>query len=50
MTEFRNDNADDDDLNFYDFLEIVSDKFDSITQQSREDSIEEYQNVLVGFS
>lgn len=46
MTEFRdaNDN-DDDDLNFYDFLEIVSDKFDSITQQSRVGDIGMYWKI-----
>jgi hypothetical protein len=38
MTE----NSNGDELDFYDFLETVTDKFDSITQQSRENEIHKY--------
>ncbi len=38
MTE----NSNGDELDFYDFLETVTDKFDSIAQQSRENEIHKY--------
>ena len=47
MTVFvldRMDDGHDDQLDFYDFLDIVAEKFDSLAQQSREDSIDEYQH------
>lgn len=40
----RMDDGHDDQLDFYDFLDIVAEKFDSLAQQSREDSIDEYQH------